>query len=360
MRPAVRENNRPYEGRKRTNEMKQSVWLQTIYGTMRQLPRFADESEAQLGETVRAFLDVESLDDVPESEYDWALGKISARVEEHLDDDTPAAVAPGWETEDDDAQEWYQDAVEWEDSLMAATGQKRQRANDWTASATPQITLIAPSGNEYKMTGHNGLDSFEMVRTVAEMEIALELLVQEYGFTVKRRQQAQPAARQAVQHRREIDRALSSIPGEKHLRGDPPGGPQVGSGRPADQPAQDDEPGQKVFGVDDLCYPDHEYILEAGRMVGDPTQKGGARVQFVYTHSQYDTGVPAFEGKEGKTFKHIHEVTGYDPNDFLAGVSIDFDPPLSVVFRLGKQKANGKGRYLEFVRIEAQGDDTPF
>jgi len=280
------------------------------------------------------------------------LGVVLAKVQTYVasrqededvarDEPPPVEVAEP-EAPEDDAP-WYDTVPGFGDAIHT----------DWLVSVTPNARgdYETPNGVRFNITLHDGAGADDAVALVATMEAAMSQLAA-HGIKPASPQSARPAQKQSappVGNKRPADQPAHEYGWpEKHLRGDPPGGPQDIA----------DEPGQTVFGVDGLCYPGNEYVMRCGRMRQDPTKDGGARVTFVYERSQYDSGVSAFPGDDGKTFKHIYATTGIDPEALED--TAHFDPAIPVIFRLGKPKAQGKGRYLEFVRIDMPDQEMPF
>jgi len=264
------------------------------------------------------------------------LGVVLAKVQTYVasrqeDEDVARDEPPPVEVAEPEAPE---DDAPWYIDVPVATEPVH---TDWRVSVTPtdRGDYETPNGTRFNITFHDGALVQEAVELVATMDVAMAEL-KAYGI--------QPASPQAAR------------PAQPKRQSAPP----VGGKRPADQPAQNiaDEPGQSVFGVDGLCYPGNEYVMRCGRMRQDPTKDGGSRVTFVYERSQYDSGVSAFPGDSGKTFAHIYATTGIDPETLED--TAHFDPAIPVIFRLGKPKAQGKGRYLEFVRIDMPDQEMPF
>ena len=323
---------------------KQNVWLQTMYATMRQLPAFAEASDAQVGKTIRDFLDVGSLDEVQPADYDFALAKISARVEEHLSAEPPAAVVPGWKQDaagqdapDEEMPWWYFDVAMSERPLHG----------DWRVSVTPNARgdYVTPDGTRFNITFHDGATDAEALHLVATMGAAMQGLA-DIGIKPASRQQAQPAA-----------------PKQQRQQSAPP----VGARRPADQPAPEQEQGdegqtiwldgQPTFGSPGQAYStaiERVELQQNGDKFSLAFYEDGAEWPLVKSGSAF---------KNGEYFKIFENDTGLDP---MAIQTHYFPSGTRLVFELGRKtgkqnKAGENTHYKNLVGIiKPDGNDDPF
>jgi len=176
--------------------MNQTLWLQIVYEIMRDLDKFKDASDAELGASLRHFLEVDSLDDVSPAEYDDTITLISERVKER---EAYAAWGKNEAQAPDDTGAWYEE--------IHGTDAKH---DDWRVSVTPceRGDWVTPLGVRFNITLHDGAYVGQAIGAVSVMERTMEKL-------------ASLGIKPAAQPKRQVNAT-----------------PPVGNKRPADQPAQ--------------------------------------------------------------------------------------------------------------------------